>query len=70
MTDDKFRILLENNMRGGPASVMGNRYVKRSDTKKDNNWILLFDMEQENVTSYQQETLLKLKSLKETKTKL
>ena len=29
ITDDKLRLLLENNMRGGPTSCMGNRYVKR-----------------------------------------
>ena len=27
-------LLLENNRRGGISSVMGDRYVKRSDTKK------------------------------------
>ena len=37
-TDDKIRLLLENNMRGGPASLMGNRHVKRSDWKKKQNW--------------------------------
>ena len=31
--DDKFRFLLENNMRGGPSSCMGNRYVKRRAEK-------------------------------------
>ena len=25
-------------MKGGPASVMGNRYVKRSDTRKIQYW--------------------------------
>ena len=29
ITDDKLRILLENNMRGGPTSCMGERCVKR-----------------------------------------
>ena len=33
ITDDKLRLLLENNMRGGPSSCMGNRYVKRGDRK-------------------------------------
>ena len=33
ITDDKLRLLLENNMRGGPSSCMGNRYVKRGETK-------------------------------------
>ena len=31
--DDKLRILRENNMRGGPSSCMGNRYVKRGERK-------------------------------------
>ena len=33
ISDDKLRILLENNMRGGPSSCMGNRYVKRGEIK-------------------------------------
>ena len=33
-SDDKLRLLLENNMRGGPSSCMGNRYVKRGERKK------------------------------------
>ena len=33
ITDDKLRFLLENNMRGGPSSCMGNRYVKRGERK-------------------------------------
>ena len=33
ITDDKLRLLLENIMRGGPSSCMGNRYVKRGDRK-------------------------------------
>ena len=33
ITDDKLRLLLENNMRGGPSSCMGNRYVKRGERK-------------------------------------
>ena len=33
ITDDKLRILLENNMRGGPSVCMGNRYVKRGARK-------------------------------------
>ena len=33
ITDDKLRILLENNMRGGPSACMGNRYVKRGERK-------------------------------------
>ena len=32
--DDKLRLLLENNMRGGPSSCMGNRYVKRGERKQ------------------------------------
>ena len=28
ITDDKLRLLLENNMRGGPSACIGNRYVK------------------------------------------
>ena len=31
ITDDKLRIILENNMRGGPNSCMGNRSVKRGE---------------------------------------
>ena len=33
ITDDKLRLLLENNMRGGPSFCMGNRYLKRGDRK-------------------------------------
>ena len=33
ITDDKLRILLENNMRGEPSSCMVNRYIKRGERK-------------------------------------
>ena len=33
ITDDKLRLLLENNMRGGPCACMGNHYVKRGERK-------------------------------------
>ena len=33
ITDDKFRLLLENKMRGGPSACMGNRYEKRGERK-------------------------------------
>ena len=33
ITVDKLRILLENIMKGGPSSCMGNRYVKRRERK-------------------------------------
>ena len=33
ITDDKLRLLLENNMRGGPSACMGNSYVKRGERK-------------------------------------
>ena len=33
ITDDKLRLLLENNMRGGPSACMGCRYVKRGERK-------------------------------------
>ena len=33
ITDDKLRILLENNMRGGPSACMRNRYLKRGERK-------------------------------------
>ena len=33
ITDDKLRLLHENNMRGGPSACMGNRYVKRGERK-------------------------------------
>ena len=33
ITDDKLRLLLENNMRGGPSACMGRRYVKRGERK-------------------------------------
>ena len=33
ITDDKLRLLLENNMRGGPSACMGNRYVKKGERK-------------------------------------
>ena len=31
ITDDELRLLLENNMRGGPSACMGNRYLKRGE---------------------------------------
>ena len=34
ITDDQLRLLLENNMRGGPSSCMGNRYVKIGESKR------------------------------------
>ena len=33
LTDDKFSLLLENNMRGGPSSCVGKRHVKRTERK-------------------------------------
>ena len=33
ITDNKLRLLLENNMRGGPSACIGNRYVKRGERK-------------------------------------
>ena len=33
ITDDKLRLLLENNMRGWPSSCMGNRNIKRGERK-------------------------------------
>ena len=33
ITDDKLRLSVKNNMRGGPSSCMGNRYVKRGGRK-------------------------------------
>ena len=33
ITDDKLRLILENNMREGPSACMGNRYVKRGERK-------------------------------------
>ena len=33
ITDDKLRLLPQNNMRGGPSSCMGNRYLKRGESK-------------------------------------
>ena len=33
ITDDNLRLLLENNMRGGPSACMGSRYVKRGERK-------------------------------------
>ena len=33
ITDDKLRLLLKKNMRGGPSSWMGNRYLKRGERK-------------------------------------
>ena len=35
LTDDKLRFLLGNNLRGDSASVMGNRFVKKSCTRKE-----------------------------------
>ena len=34
VTDDKLRLLLENNMRGGASACMGNRYLRRGERKK------------------------------------
>ena len=33
ITDDKLRLLLENNIRGGPSACMGSRYVKKGERK-------------------------------------
>ena len=33
ITDDKLRLLLENNLRGAPSACMGSRYVKRGERK-------------------------------------
>ena len=33
ITDDRLRLILEKNMRGGPSSCIGNRYVKRGGRK-------------------------------------
>ena len=33
ITDDQLRLLLENNMRGGPSACMGNRHVKKRRKK-------------------------------------
>ena len=33
INDDKLRLLLENNMRGDPCSVLYNRHVKRGERK-------------------------------------
>ena len=33
ITDDKLRLLLEKNMRGGPSACMGNLYVKRGERR-------------------------------------
>ena len=33
ITDDKLRLLLENNLRGGPSACMGSRYVKTGKRK-------------------------------------
>ena len=33
ITDDRLRLLLETNMRGGPSSFMGNRYVEGGERK-------------------------------------
>ena len=37
-TDDKLGFLLKNDKRGGPASVMGNRYVKGIVIRKIQHW--------------------------------
>ena len=34
ITDDKLRLLLENNMRGGPSSCMGSRYAEKEAKEK------------------------------------
>ena len=33
ITDDKLRLSLENNMRGGPSACMGSQYVKKGERK-------------------------------------
>ena len=33
ITDDKLRLLLENNMRGGPSACIGNRHVRRGERR-------------------------------------
>ena len=65
--DDKLRLSLEANMRVSPASVVGNRYVKRSDTKKNIFGTFKIYTQQVCVSIYQQETLLKPNSPKNQK---
>ena len=38
MTDGQIRFLLENKIRGGPASLMGNVYVKLSNARKSQHY--------------------------------
>ena len=67
ITDDKLRLLLENNMRGGPSSCMGNRYVKRRDRKtvyEDKNNLYGWSMCQYLPTGDFRETKVTRKSLK------
>ena len=59
-TDDKLRLLLENNMRGGPSACMGNRYVKRGERK-----IVYEDMT--NLFGWSMSQYLPIGDLRETK---
>ena len=67
ITDDKLRLLLENNMRGGPSACMGNRHVKRGERKivyEDVNNLYSWSMSQYLPTGDFRETKVTKSSLK------
>ena len=67
ITDDKLRLLLENNTRGGPSSCMGNRYVKRGERKivyEDMNNLYAWSMSQYLTTGDFREIKVTRNSLK------
>ena len=65
--DDNLRLLLGNNMRGGPSACMGNRYVKRRDRKivyEDMNNLYAWSMSQYLPTGYFREIKVTRSSLR------
>ncbi len=67
ITDDKLRLLLENNMRGGPSACMGRRYVIRGGRKivyEDLNNLYGWSMSQYLPTGDFREILVTRSSLK------
>ena len=58
ITNDKHSLLLENNVRGGVSSVIGDRHVKRE--KKQHRGIFNIYMLQLCLITYQQEFFMKL----------
>ena len=67
ITEDKLRLLIGNNMRGGPSPCMGNRYEKRGERKlvyEDMNNLYGWSMSQYLPTGHFRENKVTRRSLK------